>query len=97
MKILKSQGDLSSVKPGPLLWEGSGLAQMEEELAAVYIVHHHVELVLGLEGVPELDDKRILHATQYLSFCLSMVPLVPLLYDLLSKTLHREDVPRLLV
>ena len=59
MELLERERDLGGVEPRPLLGEAALLLQVEEELATVEVVEHHVERVLRLEGVAERYDERV--------------------------------------
>ena len=78
VKSLEPQNNLGGIKSDSVLVKPLLLPEMEKEFTTIKEVHDHVELVLSLEGVVHLHQKRIVNVLQYVSFSLSMVKLIPI-------------------
>mmetsp|Transcript_8424 Transcript_8424/g.21282 ORF Transcript_8424/g.21282 Transcript_8424/m.21282 type:complete len:302 (-) Transcript_8424:847-1752(-) len=61
MQMRQSKSDFGSVEPNAFLTEFALLLEMEEEFTTVHVVKNHVEFVLGLEGVVEVYNERMLN------------------------------------
>lgn len=64
VQVAQRRHDLGAVEPGPLLGEGPLAGQVEEQLAAVRVLHHEAHAVRCLERVLQrLNTARYLGST----------------------------------
>jgi len=59
--------DLRSIEPRPLLCKLDFFPEMPKEFPSVQEIHDKVQLVISLEGVVKVNDKRVLDLFQNLS------------------------------
>jgi hypothetical protein len=79
MKIFQSSSHLGRVKPCAILWQalaGSSL-KCAKEFAAHTVFHTEVEVFVGLEGVVEGDNERMVGGGQNLLLGQSTLDLLP--------------------
>jgi hypothetical protein len=67
MQTFNGTYDLRSIEPSPLLCELDFFPEMPKEFAPVQEIHDKVQLVISLEGVVKVNDKRVLDLFQNLS------------------------------
>ena len=86
---LQDHDQLTRVKARFFLREGHSSVLVEEQVPSLYVVHHKVHPFSRLEGVVQLDNKRMLECDQSLLLMHDVVFLVFLLDGRLPDYFHR--------
>jgi len=90
VQVLERANDFGGVESNLVLVEALFLGKVVKETAAGFVVHHHVELAVALEGVVHLENEGMVHFQKDVFFELDVTEVVFLLQYLLVKHLHCE-------
>lgn len=64
MEVLDGREDLCCEVPSLILAELALVAHYVEQLAAIHVVHQHVDLRCGVEGEVQLDEEGVVQVLQ---------------------------------
>lgn len=68
VKIFNGENCLSHVESSQIQGQGSGILQQRRTITALDVLQEHAQVIPGLEGAVEGDDKRIVRHRQNVSF-----------------------------
>ena len=91
MEMNHSRGNLSRIKFHSRLRKFAFLLEVVEQLTAIDKIENHIEFVVGLEGVMQLDNEGMLNFLQYALFRLRVCHLFSSNDCIFSKDFHGID------
>lgn len=59
--MLQCEQDVGSIEPRGILLEAANLAEIKEQFPSRAVFEAEIQLLLRLESVVHLDDKRVVH------------------------------------
>lgn len=94
VQIAEGQHHFSSVESSAVFAEVIVAREVIEQFTAIEVIDHHVQVQLGLKGVFEIDQERVVDVFQNLVLCHGVLDCITLDHVVFANHFHREDVAR---
>ncbi len=94
VEILNCQSGLGEVCASHVEWQGAHVFYERCHIAALHVLHHHAEELLGLEGADERHHERIVREGHDVAFGEHLLDLIAQQDVLLFYLLHGEALAR---